>query len=99
MPEYARVSWSVQDVTCKALDMGLKLSDEQAEEWLRKNEKHIADRMVERGWDAMETLLGEDYPTVECKFCEESTDARTAHRHDGGYVCEGCWDERLRATE
>lgn len=38
--------------------------------------------------------------TVTCKFCHEQVPARTAHRHDGGYVGdECCWDERLRATE
>jgi hypothetical protein len=36
--------------------------------------------------------------TVACKFCGEQVPANTAYRHDGGYVGDCCWDERLRAT-
>ncbi len=36
---------------------------------------------------------------VECKFCNKEVDATTAHLHKGQWVCEGCWDERLRITE
>ena len=36
---------------------------------------------------------------VLCKFCRKLVEALAAHRHDGGYVCDGCWDERLRETE
>jgi peroxiredoxin family protein len=38
-------------------------------------------------------------PTVMCKLCQKQVPARTAHRHDGGYVGDECWDERLRSTE
>ena len=34
-----------------------------------------------------------------CKFCGKMAPLETAHRHDGGYVGECCWDERLKATE
>jgi hypothetical protein len=37
--------------------------------------------------------------TVTCKFCEKETPAAAAHIHQGGYVGECCWDERLRVTE
>ena len=33
---------------------------------------------------------------VDCKFCGEITNQRKAHWHDGGWVCEKCWDERLK---
>lgn len=36
---------------------------------------------------------------VECKFCKKHTPAPKAHLHQNGYVCEKCWDERLRVTE
>lgn len=36
---------------------------------------------------------------VECKFCHKAEDDRQAHRHAGGYVCAGCWDDRLKVTE
>ena len=34
-----------------------------------------------------------------CKFCHRPVDPTKAHLHDGEYVGECCWDERLRATE
>lgn len=36
---------------------------------------------------------------VRCKFCGELTSRKTAHRHDGGWVGDDCWDERSRMTE
>jgi len=36
---------------------------------------------------------------VTCKLCNEKTIIGYAHRHQDGYVCEECWDERLRNTE
>lgn len=37
--------------------------------------------------------------SVRCKFCDNVIPAATTHRHQGEYVGECCWDERLRATE
>lgn len=36
---------------------------------------------------------------VKCKFCEKSTASRSAHLHQDEWVCESCWDERLRSSE
>lgn len=36
---------------------------------------------------------------VTCKLCQKETPLAEAHRHQGGYVGECCWDERLRTTE
>lgn len=47
--------------------------------------------------DALGTLLPSN--NVDCKFCHRSISDDTAHRHDDGWVCEECWDERLRSTE
>lgn len=33
------------------------MSTEEAEEFLRNNQKHIQDRLVELGWEVIETLL------------------------------------------
>lgn len=42
----------------------------------------------------------EEDELVECKFCHKPVPAKTAHRHEHGWVGdECCWDERLRATE
>ena len=36
---------------------------------------------------------------VPCKFCYEFGPTEEAHLHQGDYVGECCWDERLRMTE
>jgi len=36
---------------------------------------------------------------VRCQFCGKHVPSETAHRHDGAWVGECCWDERLRSTE
>jgi len=40
-------------------------------------------------------------PKIEviCKFCRRTEKIQDAHFHNDGYVCERCWDERLRSTE
>lgn len=43
--------------------------------------------------------LRDEGKLVTCKFCEKEVEDVTAHRHQNGYVCEDCWDERLRTTE
>ncbi len=48
---YARVSWTPEDVL-EIFDMTL----EEAENWLSLNERHIADSMVQHGWEVIETL-------------------------------------------
>lgn len=35
---------------------------------------------------------------VSCKFCHQEEVAELAHRHDGGWVCTKCWDDRLGTT-
>jgi len=41
----------------------------------------------------------EEEETTTCKFCRKETPVKTAHLHQGEYVGECCWDERLRVTE
>jgi len=36
---------------------------------------------------------------VMCKLCQNSVPAKTAHLHQGTWVGECCWDERLKSTE
>lgn len=97
-PHFGVVRWLPGDVLSKTEDLDMSLTEEDAKRWLADNQKHIADRLVERGFDAIETLLSED-KTVQCKFCKLYTHLRFAHRHDNGHVCGVCWDERLRTTE
>lgn len=57
MPEelkkYAKVCWTPGDVQTLRPSWSL----EQAEKWLGENARHIQDRMVEEGWEAMESLM------------------------------------------
>ncbi len=55
---YALVAWLPGDVVSKAEEMGLKITDEQAEEFLVDNANQIQNDTVERGFDSIETLLG-----------------------------------------
>ena len=36
---------------------------------------------------------------VRCKFCNNQIPNDIAHLHQGSWVGECCWDERLRTTE
>ena len=37
---------------------------------------------------------------IECARCHRSGPAKTAHLHQGRYLCdERCWDDRLKASE
>ncbi len=53
---YARVIWQPEDVAT----LRPTWSREQCEEWLDENEKYIQSRLIELGWDVIETLLGEN---------------------------------------
>ena len=51
--EYAKVVWRAEDV--KAIKGAWSL--EKCEEWLQDNDRHISDRLIELGWEVMDTLL------------------------------------------
>jgi hypothetical protein len=53
---YAKVVWSPDDVQTLRPDWSL----ERCEDWLSANQKYIQDRMVELGWEVMESLLGSE---------------------------------------
>jgi len=36
---------------------------------------------------------------VECSLCGKLCPASTAHLHQGKYIGEECWDDRLKASE
>lgn len=54
--EYARVVWTADDVQTLRPDM----SDEAATAFLENNQRIIQDRLVETGWEVIETLLAEE---------------------------------------
>lgn len=37
--------------------------------------------------------------TVECSLCGSEVTAQQAHLHQGKYIGDCCWDERLKASE
>ena len=41
-------------------------------------------------------LFDED---VCCKICDRPCHIGDTHRHSSGYICNECWDERLKITE
>jgi hypothetical protein len=53
---YATVRWTVEDV----LTLRTTWTEEQAEEWLSSNEKHIQSRLIELGWEVMESLMSDE---------------------------------------
>lgn len=53
---FAEVVWVADDI----LTLRPNWTLEQAEEWLSSNESDIQDMMVERGWNAIECLLGNE---------------------------------------
>lgn len=50
---YAKVVWRAEDVQSIKGDWSL----EKCEEWLEDNERHISDRLIELGWEVIDTLL------------------------------------------
>ena len=56
MKKYAKVVWTANDIFSLKPDW----TDEQAEEWLECNQKYIQERMVELGWEVIESLLPSD---------------------------------------
>lgn len=51
--QYAKVVWTVDDVLTLQPDW----TEEQAEEWLDENSKYIQERLIELGWEVMESLM------------------------------------------
>jgi len=41
----------------------------------------------------------EDKRRIRCKLCKNLVPKTDAHRHRKEWVCDSCWDERLRVTE
>ena len=54
--KYAQTSWTPSDIQTLAPRMSL----EEAEEWLKENEGHVRDRVIEQGWEVISSLLACD---------------------------------------
>lgn len=53
MKTFAKVEWTADDIKTLREDW----TTEQAEEFLQNNQRRIQDRLVELGWEVIETLL------------------------------------------
>ncbi len=54
--KYATVTWTAEDVQTLRPNWTL----EKCAEWLDSNERYIQDRLVELGWEVIESLLGSE---------------------------------------
>lgn len=54
--KYGKVVWTAEDVQTLRPDLTIV----EAENFLGRNEKHIRDRLIETGWDVLETLIQMD---------------------------------------
>jgi len=50
---YGKVVWRAEDVHIIKPNWTL----DKCEDWLGDNERHISDRLIELGWEVMDTLL------------------------------------------
>lgn len=60
---YATVSWTMWDILSLTEDPdtgATKISEEEAIIFLENNSKYIQDRLVELGWEVIETLMQQD---------------------------------------
>jgi hypothetical protein len=58
--QYATVSWTMWDILSLTEDPDTgepKISEEEAITFLENNSKHIQDRIVELGWEVIDTLM------------------------------------------
>lgn len=53
---YGVVRWSTEDVIAAAAENGVKMTEEQAIEWWKKNEQEFKSRMVELGNETLSDM-------------------------------------------
>ena len=62
--QYATVSWTMWDILSLTEDpendFQPKISELEAINFLENNSKHIQDRLIELGWEVIETLMQEE---------------------------------------
>ena len=71
-------------------DYSLTLEDVDSDERVRY-------RLTTQGLEEMEEM--EDEALLMCSLCHAMSPAKTAHLHQGGYIGECCWDDRLKSSE
>lgn len=51
--QFAEVTWSIEDLKTLQEDW----TEEQLLEWMDLNEDHIRDRLIELGWEVIDTMI------------------------------------------
>lgn len=59
--QFATIFWTAEDIS----SMRPNLSEEEADQFLSHNAKHIENAMVEAGWQVIEDLLKEKENTIK----------------------------------
>lgn len=55
--------------------------------------------MIEELSPRAASIIRDHEITEECKFCDKPVLESEAHFHQGGWVCDQCWDPRLQVTQ
>lgn len=58
-PFRTHIVWGVEDVITVAFNNQLKVTDEEAEDFLFTNQKYLRDQSIEVGWEILDTLFTE----------------------------------------
>jgi len=69
----------------------------------RIESEEIANPENDKDWDNTD-FFGDfdddaDEDNLICDRCGSNVNAEEAHLHQGKYICEECWDDRLKMTE
>ena len=78
-------------VTCKCGNVSVDGGSWYAKRGFKKNMKSFTNDIIYFS----DVITG----NVTCKLCHKTCNGKYAHLHRGEYICESCWDERLRITE
>ena len=103
---YAVARWSVDDVHSYREENEMpEWTDEQASEFLAYAEGNIQDRMIEAGWEALETLIrmdAEDEDIGPCDHCGRHWgigDAYLAIESETHTLCPACYEAAVKAGD
>ncbi len=68
---------------------------------IHRLEIDVCSQVPLRGWtfDTPIVPTTEIQPTVTCSICHQPTPAAQAHLHQGDWIGEECWEERLRPSQ
>lgn len=89
---FATVGWQIEDVQ----SLAPRMTDDEARAWLLKNEKYIAERLIELGWDVIQTFLRMDGIDMSEPDDEPSSCECDSTHQANDTVCRWCWERGRR---